>query len=150
KVWSFALGVLLSCQLIEDALAALPGVYRLGLADKDGDGAPIGERLLDQSPHLVARLDIVGADVTAATRVRGVVVHRDQRDLVGHLVEEVLLIDRVIDADGDPLDPAGEKVVNDLLLLVNRPTLGLLEHDGDLGFAGGDTRPGLGKGPELL
>src|SRR5262249_32980058 len=27
KVWSFALGVLLSCQLIEDALAALPGVY---------------------------------------------------------------------------------------------------------------------------
>src|SRR5947207_1527776 len=48
----------LAGQLVEDALAALPGVDRLGLADEDGDG-PLRHHLLDQLADLAAGLDVV-------------------------------------------------------------------------------------------
>ncbi len=144
----FGLDVLLAGQLVEDALPPLAGVERGEVADEDGDGPAVGQRLLDQSADGLAAFVVVGADVADAAGVGGVVVHGQQLHLARDLVEVFLLVLGVDDADGHGLDALADDAVDDLALdggvALRRP----FKEQRDVGFRRGLVRPGLGDGPE--
>src|SRR5205823_5754939 len=120
------------------------------LADENRYGATLRHYFLDQLPGRSPGRDVVGADVATAACFRSVVVLRDDRHLVGDLIEERLLVLRVDDADGDGLHSLVEQIFNNLLLLGGAAAARTAEQHLDVEVAGRLAGTGLGDGPELL
>ena len=143
-------GVLLPREFVEHALGAGLAIGRLGAADEERHGAAVRQLLLDDPPDGLTSLVVIDPDEAQPPGLVGVVVHRDERHLLGDPGEVFRLVLRVDDAHGDPAQPLLHPRIDDGGLGAGVERLvELAELEVDVVVAGGLVRPGLGEAPEL-
>ena len=121
----------LASEFIENATDAVRGIVRRHRADEHDERTTVRHRFLDHPPDRFARFVVIDADVTQATAIGCVVVHREEMLLGCDPLEVRRLFFRVDYADGNSRDAELQHVVNLLGLIADGVAVGLDEHDID-------------------
>lgn len=135
-------------EFVDDAADTPLGVGRGCAPDEKDDGSAVGHGLFDESAYGFSAFVVVDSDVTEAAALIGIVIHGDERHLLGNLAKMGRLLLGVDDADGNTGRALLEDGVQNGALAGDFPFFGHAENELDVLFLSGFAGSRFANGPE--